>query len=293
MANEPSASEGASLLKRIKITKAQRTMFIFVCFASLILGVTSVLCIYFGKKIIFYNKLNKQKTLVVESLDRSAKNLAGLNGQIDALGKNEYLESVRSQRSENDAVCEAYRSSGKVFGTGETKAEVDLARRCTSLRVINDAMPSTSNTVKFDDVRIDTHIQFSLLMVESNVDNEDNILAIDEGGSGSSSYSSDTSSDSLIQPYSSMSMSVNVTDDISVLSNFLTNIDKSVRNFDLRSLTLVSTEDSSQVEFQGEYNAYYTNPVDLKVRQRTICADADSAECTSKGGDQSIVDKTK
>lgn len=291
MANEPSASEGASLLKRIKITKAQRTMFIFVCFASLILGVTSVLCIYFGKKIIFYNKLNKQKTLVVESLDRSAKNLSGLNGQIDALSTNEYLESVRSQRSDNDKACEAYRSSGKVFGTGETKEEVELARRCTSLRVINDAMPSTSSTVKFDDVRIDTHIQFSLLMHESDVDKGENALAIEEGGS-STGYA-DTSSDSLIQPYSSMAMSVNVTDDITVLSNFLTNIDKSVRNFDLRSLTLVRSEESTQVEFTGEYNAYYTNPVDLKIRKRTICADAESSECTASGGDQSIVNKTK
>ena len=136
-----------------------------------------------------------------------------------------------------------------------------MARRCTSLRVINDAMPSTSSSVKFDDVRIDTHIQFSLLMHESDVDKGENALAIEEGGS-STSYA-DTSNDSLIQPYSSMAMSVNV------------------------------TEESTQVEFTGEYNAYYTNPVDLKIRKRTICADAESSECTASGGDQSIVNKTK
>ena len=53
MADEKGAGEGGALLKRIKITKAQRTMFIFVCGASIILGVTAVLGIYFTKTIIF------------------------------------------------------------------------------------------------------------------------------------------------------------------------------------------------------------------------------------------------
>lgn len=41
MADKVSAADGASVLKRLKITKAQRTMFIAVCLASIALGVTS------------------------------------------------------------------------------------------------------------------------------------------------------------------------------------------------------------------------------------------------------------
>lgn len=289
MASEKEAGEGGALLKRIKITKAQRTMFIFVCGASMILGVTAVLGIYFTKTIIFDNKLIKQKDIVIDSLKQSQDSLSGMSAQIDALTSNEYLESVSTDRSLLFN-CDDY-SSSSAFSEFDTKEEVEKARRCSSLRVISDAMPSTSGTttsgtsqVTLDDVRSTTQVQIDLIMDEAQLDTDDdeNGTSIDDAGQSSSSELS-----SLIEPYSMFNIGINANGSLDKMKNFLSTIDKSVRNFDLRSATFEITE-GNNLQFSGEYYAYYTNPVNLQVFERTICADEDSDECVAKGGDESV-----
>ena len=289
MASEKEAGEGGALLKRIKITKAQRTMFIFVCGASMILGVTAVLGIYFTKTIIFDNKLIKQKDIVIDSLKQSQDSLSGMSAQIDALTSNEYLESVSTDRSLLFN-CDDY-SSSSAFSEFDTKEEVEKARRCSSLRVISDAMPSTSGTaasgtsqVTLDDVRSTTQVQIDLIMDEAQLDTDDdeNGTSIDDAGQSSSSELS-----SLIEPYSMFNIGINASGSLDKMKNFLSTIDKSVRNFDLRSATFEITE-GNNLQFSGEYYAYYTTPVNLQVLERTICADEDSDECVAKGGDESV-----
>jgi len=289
MASEKEAGEGGALLKRIKITKAQRTMFIFVCGASMILGVTAVLGIYFTKTIIFDNKLIKQKDIVIDSLKQSQDSLEGMSAQIDALTSNEYLESVSTDRSLLFN-CDDY-SSSSAFSEFDTKEEVEKARRCSSLRVISDAMPSTSGTtasgtsqVTLDDVRSTTQVQIDLIMNEAQLDTDDdeNGTSIDDAGQSSSSELS-----SLIEPYSMFNIGINASGSLDKMKNFLSTIDKSVRNFDLRSATFEITE-GNNLQFSGEYYAYYTTPVNLQVFDRTICADEESEECVAKGGDESV-----
>ena len=81
---------------------------------------------------------------------------------------------------------------------------------------------------------------------------------------------------------------INVSGSLGKLKTFLSTIDSSIRNFDLRNASFSIDSATGQMEFSGDYYAYYTNPVDLKVMKRTICADAKSKECTSAHGDQSI-----
>jgi hypothetical protein len=289
MADEKGAGEGGALLKRIKITKAQRTMFIFVCGASIILGVTAVLGIYFTKTIIFDNKLIKQKDIVINSLKQSQDSLSGMSAQIDALTSNEYLESVSTERS-LVFNCEDY-SSSSAFSEFKTKEEVEKARRCSSLRVISDAMPSTSavtasgtQAVTLDDVRSTTQVQIDLIMDKAQLDSDDdeNGTSIDDAGQSNSSELS-----SLIEPYSMLNIGINASGSLDKMKSFLSTIDKSVRNFDLRSATFEIT-DGNNLQFNGEYYAYYTNPVNLQIMKRTVCADTESDECVAAGGDQSI-----
>lgn len=284
-------NEGASVLKRIKITKAQRTMFIFVCFASLILGVTAVLALYFGRSIAYENKLIKQKEIVVNSLKSDQTSLEGMSSQIDTLSSNEYLESVATVRTE-EFDCTGFTGINTSFSS-KTAEEAEKVRRCSSLRVIHDAMPSTSNStvnpITVDDVDSTTRVQIALIVDKAGIDDyesDDNGVSLQD-----SSYQSNTNS-TLIEPYSTFDMNMTMKGDLATLKGFLNVVDKSIRNFDLRSATL--TIDDGGVEFDGKYSAYYTNPVNLQVLKRTVCADKDSDECKAAGGDQSIeTSKTK
>jgi hypothetical protein len=287
MADKVSAADGASVLKRLKITKAQRTMFVAVCLASIALGVTFVLVVYFAKIISFQGKLLTQKGYVVDALKQDQTNLSQLAGQISSLTKNENLESVARTRTVTD--CSGYYGIDMSLEGVKTEEEVEKVRRCSSLRVIPDAMPATSGTVSLDDVDTTTRIQLDLIMDRAGVDlsaDSDSAVSVEETGYSGSSTST---SGSILEPYSMLEANVNIDGDLSKMKTFLSTIDKTIRNFDLQNATIeIPSGDTSNFTFSGSYYAYYTNPVDLQIQKRTICADEKNEKCRAAGGDQSV-----
>ena len=287
MADKVSAADGASVLKRLKITKAQRTMFVAVCLASIALGVTFVLVVYFAKIISFQGKLLTQKGYVVDALKQDQTNLSQLAGQISNLTKNENLESVARTRTVTD--CSGYYGIDMSLEGVKTEEEVEKVRRCSSLRVIPDAMPATSGTVSLDDVDTTTRIQLDLIMDRAGVDlsaDSDSAVSVEETGYSGSSTST---SGSILEPYSMLEANVNIDGDLSKMKTFLSTIDKTIRNFDLQNATIeIPSGDTTNFTFSGSYYAYYTNPVDLQIQKRTICADEKNEKCRAAGGDQSV-----
>lgn len=288
MADKVSAADGASVLKRLKITKAQRTMFVAVCLASIALGVTLVLSIYFVKIISFQGKLITQKGYVVDALKQDQANLSSLASQISALTKNENLESVARTRTVTD--CSGYYSVDMSLEGVKTEEELEKVRRCSSLRVIPDAMPATSETVSLDDVDTTTRIQLDLIMDRAGVDlSADSDSAVSVEATGYSGSSSSSTTGAILEPYSMLEANININGDLSKMKTFLTTIDRTIRNYDLQSATIeIPAQGSSEFTFTGNYYAYYTNPVDLQIQKRTICADEKNEKCRAAGGDQSV-----
>ena len=288
MADKVSAADGASVLKRIKITKAQRTMFISVCLASIALGITFVLSIYLIKVISFNGKLLTQKGYVVDALKQDQSNLSSLAGQISALTKNENLESVARTRTVTD--CSGFYGIDMSLEGVKTAEELEKVRRCSSLRVIPDAMPATSATISLDDVDTTTRIQLGLIMDKAGVDlSADSDSAVSLEDTGYSGGSQSTTSGSILEPYSMLEANINIDGDLSKMKTFLSTIDKTIRNFDLQQATIEMPADgSNDFNFTGSYYTYYTNPVDLQIQKRVICADAQNEKCRAAGGDQSV-----
>jgi hypothetical protein len=287
MADKVSAADGASVLKRLKITKAQRTMFIAVCLASIALGVTFVISIYFIKVIGFQGKLLTQKGYVVDALKQDQTNLSNLASQISGLTKNENLESVARTRTVTD--CSGFYGVDMSLEGIKTEEELEKVRRCSSLRVIPDAMPATSQKISLDDVDTTTRVQLDLIMDRAGVDlsaDSDSGVTVEETGYSGSSESS--ISGSILEPYNMLEASVNIDGDWNKMKSFLSTVDRTIRNFDLQQATIEIPEDGSAFTFSGSYYTYYTNPVDLQVQKRTICADAQNEKCRSAGGDQSV-----
>jgi len=278
-------SDGPATTKRFKITKAQRSMFIFVCGASLVLGVTAVLCIFFIKSIVYENKLIEQKEYVVEALKGDQESLEGMSAQIDELSSNEYLESVATSRSNSFDCNEVDWENLSASGTSD---QVEKLRSCSSLRVIHDAMPSTSNTITLDDVDATTRVQFALIVNDAGINSYSRADTAGYSLEDSSYVSDDASSAGLIEPYSSFDLSVDMSSDLTMLKTYLSTVDKSIRNFDLRSATLSLDTKSNGVSFKGTYSGYYTNPVSLQIMERLVCADKKNEKCIAQGGDQSV-----
>ena len=274
MANNVSATEGASVLKRLKISKAQRTMFIAVCLASIALGVTFVLIIYFGKTIAFQGKLLTQKGYVVDALIEDQSNLSALSGQIT--------------RSASD--CIGYYNIDMSLEGVKTDEEIEKVRKCSSLRVIPDAMPATSDKVSLDDIDTKTRIQLDLIMDWAGVDlNADSESAISVEATNYSGDYSTVDTGSILEPYSMLNANVDIKGDLAKMKTFLSTIDKTIRNFDLQRADIeIPNSSDSEFVFKGTYFAYYTNPVTLNVQKRRICADAKNKECIEAGGDESV-----
>lgn len=288
MSDKVSAADGASVLKRLKITKAQRTMFVTVCLASIAVGITFVLSVYLVKVISFNGKLLTQKGYVVDALKQDQSNLESLAGQISDLTKNENLESVARTRTVTD--CSGFYGIDMSLEGVKTEEEVEKVRRCSSLRVIPDAMPATSANISLDDVDTTTRIQLGLIMDKAGVDlSADSESAVSLEDTGYSGGSISSTSGSILEPYSMLEANINIEGDLSKMKTFLSIIDKTIRNFDLQQATIeMPTDGSNNFNFTGSYYTYYTNPVDLQIQKRTICADEKNKNCLAAGGDQSV-----
>ena len=288
MADKVSAADGASVLKRLKITKAQRTMFVTVCLASIAVGITFVLSVYLVKVISFNGKLLTQTGYVVDALKQDQSTLESLAGQISDLTKNENLESVARTRTVTD--CSGFYGIDMSLEGVKTEEEVEKVRRCSSLRVIPDAMPATSANISLDDVDTTTRIQLGLIMDKAGVDlSADSESAVSLEDTGYSGGSISSTSGSILEPYSMLEANINIEGDLSKMKTFLSIIDKTIRNFDLQQATIeMPTDGSNNFNFTGSYYTYYTNPVDLQIQKRTICADEKNKNCLADGGDQSV-----
>ena len=280
-------SEGASVLKRMKITRAQKIMFAFVCGASIILGVTIVLSIYLVRKISFNAKVDAQKGIVIDALKKDQNNLSTLASAVDNLSENQYLEVVARER--NDLYdCSDYNNMN-AFSEGQEISAKDLEKinTCSSLRVIAEAMPTVSTNVSSQDIAIATYAQLEKILdvanVRGNTSKDDGIMSVDE--SGTSDFTDIANEGATVQPVGTLEASVNLEDGSAQIYSFMETIDRTVRNFDLQSATL---ELGDSMTFSGSYYTYYTNPVTLEVKKRTICADKTSDACKKAGGDKSV-----
>ena len=284
-------SEGASVLKRIKITRAQKIMFGFVCGASIIFGVTLVLSIYLIRTISFNAKVDSQKGMVIDALKKDQSNLNQLATSIDNLSENEYLEVVAKERKNELYNCSDYVDK-KSFSDGEEISAEDIEKMnaCSSLRVIAEAMPTVSSNVSSQDIAIATYAQLEKILdvanVRGNTSDDDGIMSVDE--SGTSDFTDTAKQGVTVQPVSTLEASVNLEDGSAQIYSFMETVDRSIRNFDLQSATL---ELGDSMKFTGSYYTYYTNPVTLEVKKRVICADKSSEACKKKGGDKSLKSK--
>ena len=200
-------------------------------------------------------------------------NLNNIADKVAALTNNEKLEIVGRER-ENIAKCTEL--VDKSLSEERTIEDFELARTCTALRVIPDAMPSKKNSEA-------TLASFNQLLLWSNPSLKiEGISESEDDGSystGGDEYSDGGVSDAL----SSLNVAVSLNDSVNNVKDAFAMVEKSIRNFDILSATLSYSgemREAETIEMSAIYRAYYSGSVNIEKKSKKVCADKTSKKCT-------------
>ena len=270
MANKKSNEKGAALAKRSKIDTMQRNMFAGVCIASIIFGVSLVGIVRLSKTISFNSRVIGEKDKVINGYKQIQSDLDALKTNVSNLVSNENLESVARYRAD-----ECYGNSTKEIDNEDYKDQaIELARTCSALRVIPDALPSSNNTEA-------TLSSMNQLLYWSNNKAGVTFDAL------SSNFGGDAGSE-VTESVHVVSVSLDLEDTADNIHGALAEIENSIRNFDISSANISWSGKSlisGELKLSASYSAYYSDPVSPEPRSRNVCASATSQACINAGGD--------
>lgn len=285
MATSKSSNQksGASIAKRAKISKAQRNMFIAIALASVVFGMTIVGVIYLGRVIKFNSIVAAKMTEANKGISDVQNNLLTISNDIYEMSKNEKLEVVARKRSD---ICKA---SEELDGFEYSLTNLGLARTCTSLRVIPDAMPSVFNkeaTLASVNQLLywsnnGQRVQFESLSGEDNGDIPSRILNAFSQNAGT-----DSETGNIIN---AIEADINLADTPDKIHGALDAIENSVRPYDIVSFNInwvggnAVSVSNSKIELNASYISYYTGRRGIEVKKQTYCADKESKKCPSDG----------
>lgn len=155
-----------ALRKRTQIAKTNRTMFIWIAAASVLVGFSLVVSIFLFQKLTFNEKVLAEKAKTIATLDQNIKVVPDLESEVQVLDTNEALASSKAQSSDQaiqvildalpaDANETALGSSlqskllNGVPGLSIEAVHVDIVAGIESLSDVSAAPALTDNTITF------------------------------------------------------------------------------------------------------------------------------------------------
>lgn len=289
------ATKEVAIGKRAKISKAQQYMLVSVLGAAVVLGVAISLVLRFIQQISFNAKIIAEEESSVASYSKVIKEIGickAPKGEIyssdelkkcipndidtadipdtlraNILNKLADNESLKSVPRLVDSACIdpstnktfTYEKLFKQYSDYNSKGESDnaygvmqLIKKCSDLRVIPDALPAFYNK-------------------EALLASVDKIFR-DSGWEPESLGSDKESSDSTSDLKSiGVNLSVNA-DTSSTTMNVLYNLERSIREFDIKSGTIEWVDDNT-LNFTAQASAYYTEGASVTEVTKTIKAE--------------------
>lgn len=279
-----------AISKRLKISEAQQYMLLAVLGASVILGVAISLTMHFVSQISFNSKVIAAEEQAIaaysdvikntgvckapsgsvysdselEKCDPNSIEVAEVPGTLRSnilvnLAANEALNSVPK---EDDANCTnpstgksyTYKELSKIYadarGASELQTASNLIKSCSALRVIPDALPSFKNEEAL-------LASLNKLFIASGWEPE----------SLSPTGSIETSE--LAPNLNEISVSLTVDADSGTTTRVLDSIERSIREFDIKSATIQWKSDDA-LSLQAQATAYYMNESTIEESTKTI-----------------------
>ncbi len=284
-----------AISKRAKISKAQQNVMLTVAGASVVLGVAVSLAVRFVQQITFNSKViaaeeesiamysDTIKTIGVceapsgaiyseEELrrcDPDDVDLEKIQGSlraniIEGLAANKALNSVPKETS---SACVdpgtgknyTYSTLKSIYddaeGTDRFAAASQLIKSCSALRVRPDALPASRNEEAL-------LASLNKLFLESGWQPE----SISPGGTSNSDEEV-----ALLPGLNVLGVNLSIKADAGITKGTLDNIERSIREFDIRSAT-IEWEDDNVLSFEAQATAYYMDKVSFAESETIITA---------------------
>lgn len=224
----------AAIRKRTQITKANRTMFLWIAASSVVIGCALVVAFFLAQKLIYNERVLAEKEKTVSTLNANNAIIPELETQVRVLDTNEALKSVRA--SDDDQTIQA----------------------------ILDALPSDANSLA-----LGASLQNKLLAgingltLESlQVDPVVGVESLSEGANTEQDASASTVSANQITFQFAVSGSQEA------LKQVLTNLERSIRAIDILSLRIESQGSSQLMSIQAR--AFYEPAKTIELTDKVV-----------------------
>lgn len=221
-----------AIRKRTQISKASRTMFLWIAIASALVGIAVVVSIFLAQKLIFNEKVLAEKQKTVSTLEKNNKIIPSLQDSIRVLDTNEALKSVKANETDQ------------------------------TIQVILDALPDTANSnalgaslqnkllAGIQGLTIDTLQVDPVIGVETAVD--DSTLAA--GGEG--------------ETENAITFQFKVTGGQDALKQVLTNLERSIRTVEVLSVRIETLGNSQEMTVSAR--AFYEPKTTLVLTEKKV-----------------------
>lgn len=228
------ANNQTGLRKRQQISRANRTMFLWVAGISVVLGFALVGSIFLVQKLVFNERVLAEKAKTVSTLHKNNAAISDLKDNIRKLSTDPSLNALKTSSEDN------------------------------AVQVVLDALPSDANssalgaslqqklTAGIDGLSIDSMTVVPVAGVESS----------DDGST--SDTTTTTSSDTGNQ----ISFSLAATGDANSLKQLLVNLERSIRSIDVTDMTIESQNGGLHLSLDG--NAFYQPAQTIELKDKVI-----------------------
>jgi hypothetical protein len=222
-----------ALRKRTQISKANRTMFLWIAGASAIVGFAVVASIFLGQKLFFNEKVLYAKNKTVSTLSENNKVIADLKTNVRVLDTNTDLAKVKANPGDQ------------------------------TIRVILDALPSDANSLA-----LGASLQSKLLagipgltIVSLQVDPVQGIESLDIGAVSSPGTATTDTTNQITFQFS-------VEGNQSALLKALTNLERSIRTIDVTRLQIENQGTSQVMTVKGR--AFYEPAKNVTLYDKVV-----------------------
>lgn len=221
--------------KRQQITAANRTMFIWVAVASVVVGAAAVGVLFLTQLAFFNERVLAEKTKTASTLDKNLKVIDDLKDQVRLINTNQALRDS--------------------MAPGETQP----------IQVVLDALPADANSSA-----LGASLQKKLLddprLVLDSI-RLDSVAGVEDEGNSSVVDASDVQEESDNAIHFSFSVSVAAAD-VGALKDLLQRLERSVRAIDVTTLTIEGR--GTRVAMSVEGDAFYEPAKTVKLKNKVV-----------------------
>ncbi len=206
------AKDDVAIRKRTQIAKANRTMFMWIAAASVVVGASGVAGYFLVQKLVYSEKVLIEKNKTLATLEKNNKAVADLRKSVDVLDTNQALMSIKANDDDR------------------------------ALQVVLDALPADANSLAFGaSLQNKLFAGIDGLTIESMSisPTADESATADSEGTGSSAAPSGDGSESGTSSIDFQFMARGNSD---ALRHLLANLERSIRTIQVLSMDIETQE---------------------------------------------------